>query len=45
MAGQDRPHEAIPYFWSDLSDWTGLEYVGAGSGDGDPVIRGSLEEL
>src|SRR2546421_565492 len=44
MAGQDRPHEAIPYFWSDLSDWTGLEYVGAGSGDGDPVIRGSLDD-
>ncbi|MEA2389267.1 MAG: 3-phenylpropionate/trans-cinnamate dioxygenase ferredoxin reductase component [Thermoleophilaceae bacterium] len=44
MAGRDVPHEAIPYFWSDLSDWTGLEYVGVGSGAGDPVIRGSLDD-
>jgi 3-phenylpropionate/trans-cinnamate dioxygenase ferredoxin reductase subunit len=44
MAGRDRAHEAIPYFWSDMSDWTGLEYVGAGSGAGDPVVRGSLED-
>ena len=32
MLGQDRPHGALPYFWSDLADWTGLEYVGVGSG-------------
>jgi 3-phenylpropionate/trans-cinnamate dioxygenase ferredoxin reductase component len=44
MAGKDVPHEAIPYFWSDLSDWTGLEYVGVGSGAGDPVVRGSLDD-
>jgi 3-phenylpropionate/trans-cinnamate dioxygenase ferredoxin reductase subunit len=41
MVGRDQPHEAIPYFWSDLSDWTGFEYVGVGSGE--PVIRGSLD--
>jgi 3-phenylpropionate/trans-cinnamate dioxygenase ferredoxin reductase subunit len=44
MAGADAPHEAIPYFWSDLADWTGLEYVSAGVAEGDPVIRGSLED-
>ncbi|MEA2375386.1 MAG: 3-phenylpropionate/trans-cinnamate dioxygenase ferredoxin reductase component [Thermoleophilaceae bacterium] len=42
MAGRDVPHDRIPYFWSDLSDWTGLEYVGVGSGES--VVRGSLEE-
>ena len=42
MIGQDRPHEAIPYFWSDLADWTGLEYVGVGWGE--PVVRGSIED-
>ena len=42
MAGRDRPHDALPYFWSDLADWTGLEYVGVGSGD--PVVRGSLDD-
>ena len=44
MAGQDVPHEEIPYFWSDLSDWAGLEYVGAGAGADDRVIRGSIDD-
>ena len=44
MAGRDVPHEALPYFWSDLADWTGLEYVGAGRAAGDPVVRGSLDD-
>ena len=44
MTGQDVPHEEIPYFWSDLSDWTGLEYVGAGAGGDDRVIRGSIDD-
>jgi 3-phenylpropionate/trans-cinnamate dioxygenase ferredoxin reductase subunit len=43
MVGQDVPHEEIPYFWSDLSDWTGLEYVGTGGGD-DRVVRGSIDD-
>ncbi len=42
MAGKDQPHEEIPYFWSDLSDWTGLEYVGVGAGE--RVIRGSIDD-
>ncbi len=29
--GADVPHEAVPYFFSDLADWTGLEYVGPAS--------------
>ena len=31
----------MPYFWSDLSDWATLEYVGIGSGE--PVMRGSTD--
>jgi 3-phenylpropionate/trans-cinnamate dioxygenase ferredoxin reductase component len=42
MLGRDIPHEEIPYFFSDLSDWTSLEYVGPGSGE--PVVRGSMDE-
>ncbi len=41
MLGRDVPHEAIPYFFSDLADWSSMEYVGPGSGD--PVIRGSID--
>ena len=43
MLGADVPHEAVPYFWSDLADWASLEYVGVGSGDRQ-VIRGSLDD-
>jgi 3-phenylpropionate/trans-cinnamate dioxygenase ferredoxin reductase subunit len=32
----------VPYFFSDLADWSSMEYVGPGSGD--VVIRGSLDE-
>ena len=32
----------VPYFYSDLADWASLEYVGPG--EGDPVVRGSLED-
>jgi 3-phenylpropionate/trans-cinnamate dioxygenase ferredoxin reductase subunit len=42
MLGQDVEHDTVPYFFSDLADWTWMEYVGPGSGE--PVVRGSLEE-
>lgn len=42
MLGRDVPHDTVPYFFSDLADWSSMEYVGPGSGD--PVIRGSLED-
>jgi 3-phenylpropionate/trans-cinnamate dioxygenase ferredoxin reductase subunit len=32
----------MPYFWSDLSDWATLEYVGIETGA--PVIRGSVDD-
>ena len=42
MLGRETPHDVVPYFFSDLADWTGYEYVGPGSGD--VVIRGSLAD-
>jgi 3-phenylpropionate/trans-cinnamate dioxygenase ferredoxin reductase subunit len=34
--------DLVPYFWSDLSDWGTIEYVGVGVGQA--VVRGSLED-
>jgi 3-phenylpropionate/trans-cinnamate dioxygenase ferredoxin reductase subunit len=42
MLGQNVDHDVIPYFFSDLADWTSMEYVGPGQGDA--VIRGSLDD-
>jgi 3-phenylpropionate/trans-cinnamate dioxygenase ferredoxin reductase subunit len=42
MLGRGVEHDVVPYFFSDLADWTGFEYVGPGSGD--VVLRGSLEQ-
>ena len=42
MLGRNVAHEAIPYFFSDLADWSSMEYVGPGSGR--PVIRGSMDQ-
>jgi 3-phenylpropionate/trans-cinnamate dioxygenase ferredoxin reductase subunit len=42
MLGRSTPHDTVPYFFSDLADWTGYEYVGPGSGEA--VIRGSLAD-
>jgi 3-phenylpropionate/trans-cinnamate dioxygenase ferredoxin reductase component len=42
MLGRGQDHDVVPYFFSDLADWTSMEYVGPGSGE--TVIRGSLEE-
>jgi 3-phenylpropionate/trans-cinnamate dioxygenase ferredoxin reductase subunit len=42
MLGRDVPHDEIPYFFSDLADWASMEYVGPG--EGEPVIRGSLDD-
>jgi 3-phenylpropionate/trans-cinnamate dioxygenase ferredoxin reductase subunit len=42
MLGRDVPHDTVPYFFSDLADWSSMEYVGPGSGD--TVIRGSIDD-
>jgi 3-phenylpropionate/trans-cinnamate dioxygenase ferredoxin reductase component len=44
MLGADAPHDVVPYFVSDLSDWVGLEYVGPATRWDQEVVRGSLED-
>jgi 3-phenylpropionate/trans-cinnamate dioxygenase ferredoxin reductase subunit len=44
MLGSDQPHDVVPYFFSDLSDWSSLEYVGPASDWNQEIVRGSLEE-
>jgi 3-phenylpropionate/trans-cinnamate dioxygenase ferredoxin reductase subunit len=44
MLGRDQPHEVVPYFFSDLSDWASLEYVGPASEWDQEVVRGSLAD-
>jgi 3-phenylpropionate/trans-cinnamate dioxygenase ferredoxin reductase subunit len=42
MLGKGVQHDAVPYFFSDLADWSSMEYVGPGSGD--VTVRGSLAD-
>ncbi len=44
MLGRDQPHEVVPYFFSDLSDWASLEYVGPAAQWDREVVRGSVDE-
>jgi 3-phenylpropionate/trans-cinnamate dioxygenase ferredoxin reductase subunit len=44
MLGKPVPHEAIPYFFSDLSDWTWMEYVGPAYTWTEEIVRGSVDE-
>jgi 3-phenylpropionate/trans-cinnamate dioxygenase ferredoxin reductase subunit len=44
MLGRDQPHNVVPYFFSDLSDWAGLEYVGPAYEWDQEVVRGSIDE-
>jgi 3-phenylpropionate/trans-cinnamate dioxygenase ferredoxin reductase subunit len=44
MLGQDQPHDVVPYFFSDLSDWASLEYVGPAHEWDREIVRGSLED-
>jgi 3-phenylpropionate/trans-cinnamate dioxygenase ferredoxin reductase subunit len=44
MLGQPVSHDVVPYFWSDLSDWATLEYVGLEAATRAPVVRGSLDD-
>jgi 3-phenylpropionate/trans-cinnamate dioxygenase ferredoxin reductase component len=43
MLGRDQPYDVVPYFFSDLSDWASLEYVGPASDWDREVVRGSIE--
>jgi 3-phenylpropionate/trans-cinnamate dioxygenase ferredoxin reductase subunit len=44
MLGRDRPYDVVPYFFSDLSDWVSLEYVGPAFDWDREVIRGSIDD-
>ena len=44
MLGRDQAHDVVPYFFSDLSDWASLEYVGPASDWDDEIVRGSLDD-
>ena len=44
MLGKPAPHEVIPYFFSDLSDWTWMEYVGPAYEWTEEIVRGSVDE-
>jgi 3-phenylpropionate/trans-cinnamate dioxygenase ferredoxin reductase component len=44
MLGQQQEYDVVPYFWSDLGDWTSMEYVGP-AGEWDEIwVRGSIDE-
>jgi 3-phenylpropionate/trans-cinnamate dioxygenase ferredoxin reductase subunit len=45
MIGPDRSaHDVVPYFFSDLSDWASLEYVGPAPSWDEEIVRGSLDD-
>jgi 3-phenylpropionate/trans-cinnamate dioxygenase ferredoxin reductase subunit len=43
MLGRDQPHDVVPYFFSDLSNWASLEYVGPAAQWDQEVVRGSIQ--
>jgi 3-phenylpropionate/trans-cinnamate dioxygenase ferredoxin reductase subunit len=44
MLGRSRPHDVVPYFFSDLADWTWMEYVGPAYTWDEEIVRGSLAD-
>ncbi len=44
MLDRDQPHDVIPYFFSDLSDWASLEYIGPAHEWEQEVVRGSIDD-
>ena len=44
MLGREVEHDAVPYFFSDLADWTSMEYVGPAYGWDEEVVRGSIDD-
>ncbi len=43
MAGDAKPYEVVPYFFSDLADWASLEYVGPATEWDEVVWRGDRD--
>jgi 3-phenylpropionate/trans-cinnamate dioxygenase ferredoxin reductase component len=42
--GAGAPHTEVPFFFSDLSDWAGLEYVGPALEWDDEDVTGSIDD-
>jgi 3-phenylpropionate/trans-cinnamate dioxygenase ferredoxin reductase subunit len=43
MLGEGRDYDVVPYFFSDLADWAGLEYVGPAHEWDEEIWRGDRE--
>ncbi len=43
MLGEGKPYEVVPYFFSDLADWAGLEYVGPATEWDELIWRGDRD--
>jgi 3-phenylpropionate/trans-cinnamate dioxygenase ferredoxin reductase subunit len=44
MLGANRPHDTIPYFFSDLADWSSMEYIGPAYEWSEEIVRGSIDD-
>jgi 3-phenylpropionate/trans-cinnamate dioxygenase ferredoxin reductase subunit len=44
MLGADVAHDEVPYFFSDLSDWASVEYVGPALTWDEEEIEGSIDD-
>jgi 3-phenylpropionate/trans-cinnamate dioxygenase ferredoxin reductase subunit len=44
MLGKGVAHDVVPYFFSDLSDWAGIEYLGPAYEWDTEIIRGSQDD-
>jgi 3-phenylpropionate/trans-cinnamate dioxygenase ferredoxin reductase subunit len=44
MLGKHEPYDVVPYFFSDLSNWAAIEYLGPAYDWDREVIRGSFED-
>jgi 3-phenylpropionate/trans-cinnamate dioxygenase ferredoxin reductase component len=42
MLGAAESHREVPYFWTDLGDWTTLEYVGPAERWDEEIVRGDV---
>jgi 3-phenylpropionate/trans-cinnamate dioxygenase ferredoxin reductase subunit len=44
MLGRERDYDVVPYFFSDLSDWASIEYVGPAHDWDQEIFRGSVDD-
>jgi 3-phenylpropionate/trans-cinnamate dioxygenase ferredoxin reductase subunit len=44
MVGKAAVHDAVPYFWSDISDWAAIESVGPAYEWDRAIVRGSFDD-